>query len=319
VVASSAENKKEWELMKEQQKEEEEDWRNEMDKYGDWHINLHNMTPEEQEELDAKMRNGFSERWDRGRKNWSLRDWWEDYKYEVYQTDIRNTQEVEMYRENLRKLRKRAREIRDTLAERLAKVPQGEGITTKDLILESHKLIRILVECGWSDIYHPYAVKFIHRQIRRIIYKDYKLYPGVEFFGSLPMPVKSGTASYAASVRGTTIANVYVEINAWHGRRKTAPPTMTRAWFNCTEEQFRKVIELDYKRRMGVVKSVAWFYNALNKPFDMEEALKELIEKEPRSVWRDEMIKLIEEEKRKNPHNRKLEEEKDKQEREKWK
>jgi hypothetical protein len=31
------------------------------------------------------------------------------------------------------------------------------------------------------------------------------------------------------------------------------------------------------------------------------------------------MIKLIEEEKRKNPHNRKLEEEKDKQEREKWK
>jgi hypothetical protein len=89
-------------------------------------------------------------------------------------------------------------------------VPQGKGITTKDLILESHQVIRILVECGYSDIYHPYAMKFIHGQIRRIIYKDYEQYSGVQFFASLPMPIKSGTASYAASVRGTTIADAAV-------------------------------------------------------------------------------------------------------------
>lgn len=40
---------------------------------------------------------------------------------------------------------------------------------------------------------------------------------------------------------------------------------------------------------------------------------------ERRKEWRDRMIKLIEEEKRKNPHNTALGEEKDKQEREKWK
>jgi hypothetical protein len=64
---------------------------------------------------------------------------------------------------------------------------------------------------------------------------------------------------------------------------------------------------------------MARFSERVDMPLETEELEKQLIEKEPRSVWRDEMIKLIEEEKRKNPHNRKLEEEKDKQEREKWK
>lgn len=289
-----------------------EDWREEINHWGSWHVDVERLTEEQKQELQERLDRESFERVKKGRQNWTLKDWWEDYKWEDITDDLRNCEEMEIYKQNTQKLKKRAKEIRDALAKRLADVPKGEGITTKDLILESHKIIRILVECGYSDIYHPYAVRFIHSQIRRIIEKDWELYPGCETINSLPTPITSGSASYAAVVEGTTRATALADM-------KRKKPTLTRAWVNCTEEQFNKAIELDYKRRMGVVKSVARDSESFGLPLDLERTYKKLIEKEPRSIWRDKMIKLIEEEKRKNPHNKKLEEERDKQELEKWK
>jgi predicted secreted protein len=290
----------------------EEDWREEMRHWNSLHVDVRYLTPEKREELEEKLDRESYERHKKGMENWTIRDWWEDYKWETLTSDLRNLEEVELHKQNLLKLRKRGKEIRDALAKRLAEVPKGEGITTKDLILESHKVIRILVECGYSDIYHPYALRFIHSQIKRITTKDWELYPGCETIQSLPIPITSGVASYAGITESTTIATALADV-------KRKKPTLTRAWVNCTHEQIKKVVELDYKRRMGIIKSMARFSERVDMPLNTEELEKQLIEKEPRSVWRDEMIKLIEEEKRKNPHNRKLEEEKDKQEREKWK
>jgi hypothetical protein len=293
--------------------EEDGYWHKEMRHWGSWHKkDVRYLTAEQREELREKLYQEGFERVEKRMENWTIKDWWEDYKWETLMNDLRNQEELELYKQNLQKLKKRGKEVRDALAKRLADVPKGEGITTKDLILESHKIIRILVECGYSDIYHPYAVNFIHSQIRRIIKKDWELYPGCETIHSLPIPISSGSASYAGVAEGTTIASALVDL-------KRKKPTLTRAWVNCTQEQIRKVIELDYKRRMGIIKSMAQFSERVDMPFNPEETYKQLIEEERPSVWRDEMIKLIEEERRKNPHNKKLEEEKDKQEREKWK
>jgi hypothetical protein len=92
------------------------------------------------------------------------------------------------------------------------------------------------------------------------------------------------------------------------------------AWVNCTSWQLEKVIELDYRRRMGHVKSLARILEWQKRPLDENnEIIKQMLEHEPRSEWRDRMIKLIEEEKRKNPKNAEQEQQKDAQEREKWK
>jgi hypothetical protein len=271
------------------------------------------FTAEHIDEIENQLREmSLSQFKDYNRAKWTAKQWLEEYEIDELFRAISSYRYQQEIRRKLQKLRKRAKQIRDAIAEMLVDIPKGVGITTKDLILESPKIIRILVECGYSDIYHPNAIKFIHSQIRRIVDKDYKLYQGCEFIQSLPMPISSGTASYAGVAESTTVAEALVDL-------KRKKPTLTREWVNCTEEQLRKVIELDYKRRMGSIKSLASRSQRYGMPFNAEELLKKIIEREPPSEWRDKMIKLIEEEMRKNPHSVKQIQQKEEQEKEKWK
>jgi hypothetical protein len=306
---------------KDQLKEEMKKWNPIRSIRQDRHPDVTRLTDEQERELQDELSVQDYERVQKGMENWTMRDWWEEYKSYMLQDDLHNEWEKEYFNKCTQKLKKRSKEIRDVLAKRLAELPEGEGITTKDLILESPRLIRILVECGYSDIYHPRVLTFIHSQIKRLVRKEWKLYTGIETIESLPISMFSSSADTAhispASI--TESMSVAVALVGLRHQEKRRNPTLTAAWFNCTEEQIMKVIENDYKRRMGLIKSLARTAEMFKMPLRLEEVYKQLIEKEPRTVWRDAMIKLVEEENRKNPLNQKLEEKRNEQEREKWK
>jgi hypothetical protein len=76
-----------------------------MDHWNEWDVDVDLMTPEQREDLVAKLANGFDERWHKERKNWSVRDWWEDYKYEALMGDLRRLEERSITRNASRNYR----------------------------------------------------------------------------------------------------------------------------------------------------------------------------------------------------------------------